>query len=71
MNRDSDPKDKNFFRSERFFLSQGQWYCTTREGKILGPFPQRTDAVWALRDYLLSLGIRVETGVWDRVGVSH
>jgi len=71
MNRDSDPKNKTFFRSERFFLSQEQWYCTTREGTILGPFKERTDAVWALRDYLLALGIRVETGAWDRVGGSH
>lgn len=71
MNRDTDVQSKVFFRSERFFLSQGQWYCTTREGPILGPFAERGDAVAALREYLLSLGVRIESGIWDRPGTSN
>lgn len=64
MNRTTDDREKTFFRSERFFLSQEQWFCTTREGTILGPYPQRSDAVAGLRKYLTELGVRVDEGVW-------
>jgi len=68
MNRKTDDQAKTRFRSERFFLSQGQWFCSTREGPILGPFPNRDAAVSALQRYLIELGIRPE-GIWDRPGV--
>ena len=70
MNRKTDTDGKTRFRSERFFLSQGQWYCTTREGKMLGPYPSRDGAVAALREYLIELGIRPSDNVWDRPGTT-
>jgi Domain of unknown function (DUF6316) len=70
MNRKSDDQTKTRFRSERFFLSQGQWFCTTREGPILGPFPSRDAAVAALYRYLIDLGVQPE-GVWERPGTSN
>jgi len=70
MNRKGDEQPGIRFRSERFFLSQGQWFCTTREGPILGPFASRDAAVSALERYLIELGIRPD-GIWDRPGVSN
>jgi len=69
MNRKTDTDGKTRFRSERFFLSQGQWYCSTREGKMLGPYPNRDGAVLALREYLIEMGIR-PSDAWDRPGAS-
>jgi hypothetical protein len=63
MNRKSDDTSKTRFRSDRFFNSQGEWYCATREGTTLGPFGSRDQAQSALIDYLLSLGIRPDD-VW-------
>jgi hypothetical protein len=71
MSRKTDTEERTRFRSERFFLSQDQWYCSTREGTILGPFPRRDVAVDALRDYLLAMGIRPDGDVWDRPGASN
>lgn len=69
MDRKTDKDSKTRFRSERYFLSQGQWFCTTREGKMLGPFKDRDTAVAGLRTYLIELGIR-PTDTWDAPGSS-
>jgi hypothetical protein len=71
MNRKTDTDERVHFRSERFFLSQDKWFCTTREGKTLGPFQRRDDAVAALRDYLMELGIRPTADAWDRPGAAN
>jgi hypothetical protein len=70
MNRTTDTDQRTRFRSERFFLSQDRWYCTTREGRTLGPFARRDDAVAALREYLMELGVRPTSDPWDRPGAS-
>jgi hypothetical protein len=70
MKRKDDPDQKTRFRSERLFLSQGQWFCNTREGKVLGPFARREDAVTALGKYLRDLGIRPSGNVWDEPGTT-
>ena len=38
MKRSSDPKELNRFRSDRYFVVDGKWYFTTREGSNEGPF---------------------------------
>jgi hypothetical protein len=70
MNRQTDTTAKTRFRSERFFTSQGQWFCNTREGRILGPFPNREEAQSALLDYLLELGIRPQDA-WSAPGAQN
>jgi hypothetical protein len=37
--------DKFWFRSDRFFKVETQWYFTTRENLDVGPFVTRKDAV--------------------------
>ena len=37
MKRKSDDKDVTVFRTDRYFLSDGKWFFTTREGTNLGP----------------------------------
>ena len=70
MDRSDDVETKTRFRSERLFLSQHQWFCSTREGEVLGPFARHEQAVDALREYLLGLGIRPGGDVWDEPGIS-
>ncbi len=35
---------KTWFRSERVFLTEGDWYFHTREGVDLGPYPSQFEA---------------------------
>jgi hypothetical protein len=64
MNRHDDSDDKRTrFQSERLFQSQGKWFCTIREGKVLGPFARREAAFPALRQHLLDLDIPVTRDV--------
>ena len=72
MDRKTDGESKTRFRSERFFMSQGQWYCNVRENVApLGPFPDKATAQRALRDYLLANGIDPEDDPWSRTGASN
>lgn len=34
-------EQKTWFRSERVFLSDGEWYFHTREGVDVGPYPSQ------------------------------
>jgi hypothetical protein len=52
MGRPTDNDDQRWFRSDRFFLSDGQWFFTTREQADFGPFVHYADAVKALRRYV-------------------
>jgi len=70
MNRKDDPDQRTRFRSERLFQSQGEWFCNTREGSVLGPFGRREGAYTALRQHLLDQGIRMSSDVWDQPGAS-
>jgi hypothetical protein len=58
MKRKSDDKDVTVFRTDRYFLSDGKWYFTTREGSNLGPFDTHEDAECALTQHLLDMGIK-------------
>lgn len=39
-------------RNERFLLSNGDWFFTTREGCIEGPFDDQAQASRGLREFL-------------------
>lgn len=52
MTRPEDSADRSFFRTDRFFRSEGQWFFSTREGVDFGPFTVRGDGEKALVRYL-------------------
>jgi hypothetical protein len=58
MKRKSDDKDVTVFRTDRYFLSDGKWFFTTREGTNHGPFDTHDDAECALTQHLLDMGIK-------------
>ena len=55
--RDGESEDVLRFRSDRYSVSNGQWYCATREGDLLGPFENRDEAEVAMRDYLVQIDV--------------
>ena len=50
--RTSDTEAKTRYRSDRMIEQEGQWYFSTREGTIEGPFPGRVEAVNQLDRYI-------------------
>lgn len=56
-------EDKTRFRSDRFFCEEGQWFFTTRENTIQGPFESRAEAENELEMYLYDLRQREKFGV--------
>ena len=50
--RRTDERAKSYFRSNRFFSSNGQWYFATREATNAGPYATKPAAEAALVDYL-------------------
>jgi hypothetical protein len=72
MKRKSDDKERTVFRTDRFFVSDGKWFFTTREGGNLGPFDSQEAAQDALVQYLLDQGIApTEKSAWDRPGATN
>ena len=68
MHRPNDAADKTFFKSERYFESNGEWYFSTRETVDQGPFISRELATSELNAYLkTSAGIQTDS--WDTPGV--
>jgi len=51
MGRRDDVEDKTYFRSDRLFCSNGQWFITTREG-AQGPYGNRDQAEVALKRFI-------------------
>ncbi len=51
MGRRDDAEEKTYFRSNRLFCSNGQWFITTREG-AQGPYENRDQAEIALRRFI-------------------
>jgi hypothetical protein len=51
MRRREDNEDKTYFRSDRLFLMNGQWYFGSREGDC-GPFASREVAHAALARFV-------------------
>jgi hypothetical protein len=52
MKRTGDEGQKSYFRTDRLFLSNGEYFFSTREGVDQGPYATRDDAEKALRHYL-------------------
>ena len=53
MNRRiDDTETRSVFRSDRFFLSEGRWYFSTREVPSLGPYARRAEAERALAEFI-------------------
>ena len=52
MKRATDEGEKTYFRTERLFMSDGQYWFATREGIDQGPFATVGDAEAALRHYI-------------------
>ena len=50
--RNYDQESKTFFRSDRMVRENGQWYFTTREGQMQGPFDNKEDAQRELNEYI-------------------
>jgi hypothetical protein len=49
------------FRSQRFFLENGQWYFDTREGKQVGPYTELDDVKKALAVFLAQKLLIIDT----------
>ncbi len=47
--------DRTRFRSDRFFIENGQWFFFTREATISGPFTSRKEAEAELTFYIRRL----------------
>ena len=64
MSRRTDDEEDNKarFRSDRFFCEEGNWYFTTRENVIRGPYESREDAERELMLYLRDLQTRERFG---------
>jgi Domain of unknown function (DUF6316) len=72
MKRKTDETERTVFRTDRFFISDGSWFFTTREGGNLGPYKSHEAAQQALVQYLLDRGLRPdEQSAWDRPGTSN
>jgi hypothetical protein len=70
MKRRSDEKDVTVFRTDRYFLSDGKWFFTTRGGTNVGPFDTREDAERALTQHLLDMGIKPGNS-WSAPGAAN
>jgi Domain of unknown function (DUF6316) len=70
MKRKSDDKDVTVFRTDRYFLSNGKWFFTTREGANHGPFDTRDDAQHALVQHLMDIGIKSDSP-WNTPGAAN
>ena len=57
MIRATDDDGAHWFRSDRFFTCDGQWFFTTGESTHFGPFARYPDAMQTLRRYLETLHI--------------
>jgi len=71
MMRKTDEKDARYFRSDRFFSSNGQWYFITRENREAGPFATRDAAEAALVDYLNKTAGVLGPDAWSVPGARH
>ncbi len=50
--RKDDEVEKTRYRSNRFFVVDGDWYFTTREGHDIGPYGNRISASSGLDVYI-------------------
>lgn len=62
-NREADDLKKTWFRSQRFFNEGSNWYFTTRENTVEGPYDSRSEAEQELMMYLRNLREREGFGM--------
>jgi hypothetical protein len=56
MGRKTDDEDeKVHFKTDRFFLQNGEWFYLTRDGEERGPFQDKQDANGDLILYLRAM----------------
>ena len=53
-NVDDNKEEPHWFRSDRFFISDGMWFFSTREKASFGPFARFPDAMQSLKRYLVT-----------------
>ena len=53
--RQNDHQQRTWFRADRFFQHEGQWYFHTREGSMEGPFPDRFVARERMEAYIKAM----------------
>jgi len=52
QNRKDDSDSRARYRSDRFFMEDGNWYFHTREKTVEGPFQYRLAAENRLQEYI-------------------
>lgn len=68
--RVGDRNEPRVFRSDRFFSSNGKWYFTTREARMMGPYDRKPLAEQALAEYIAEkTGTRLPG--WSAPGATH
>lgn len=61
--RQDDQSARTWFRSDRFFNEGPNWYFTTRENTVEGPYATREEAENALMMYLRDMQNRENYGI--------
>lgn len=61
--RKDDEAEKTWFRSDRFFTEGTDWYFTTRENTVEGPFSSREEAENGLMMYLRDMEAKEGYGI--------
>ena len=54
--RVTDDSERSVFQSDRFFVSNGQWFFNTREATTLGPFARRLAETLRATDLIMRAG---------------
>ncbi|MEJ2132009.1 MAG: DUF6316 family protein [Gammaproteobacteria bacterium] len=50
--RQDDTSERHYFRADRLFMSNGEWYFATRGGDDRGPYGSRDEAMRALATFI-------------------
>ena len=50
--RQDDASERHYFRADRLFMTNGEWYFATREGVDRGPYGSRDEALRALAAFI-------------------
>ena len=61
--REDDQQQRTWFRCDRFFNEGTNWYFTTRENTVEGPFSSHSEAETGLMMYLRDMKARESYGL--------
>ena len=62
--RKDDAEEKNWFRMDRFYVADGRWFFSTREGEEVGPFVSRAAANNGVAAYIRHTKIGRVSGIY-------